>query len=82
MPILTIYTYDAYRWFTAQFAPGDTPKTEMIVTVSVADEQRYYARNTSVYYTNDEDLSLYDAALAEKLAAPVQPSKTFAVKDH
>ncbi|MGF6273832.1 hypothetical protein ABIB38_002210 [Massilia sp. UYP11] len=80
-----IYGYDAHRWFTAQFAPGDTPKTEMIVTVSVADEQRYYARNTAVYYTADEDVALYDAALAAKLAAPagpVQTSKTFAVKDH
>jgi len=69
-----IYTYDAYRWFTAQFAPGATPKTEAIVTLSVADEARYYARTTSVYYTSDEDRALYDAAL--------QPSKTFAVKDH
>lgn len=65
------YGYDAYRWFTAQFAPGDTPKTEMIVTLSVADESRYYARTTSVYYTNDDDIALYDAAR--------QSSKTFAV---
>jgi hypothetical protein len=69
-----IYTYDAYRWFTAQFAPGATPKTEAIITLSVADDSRYYARTTSVYYTNDDDRALYDAAL--------QPSKTFAVKDH
>jgi hypothetical protein len=69
-----IYTYDAYRWFTAQFAPGATPRTEAIVTLSVADESRYYARTTSVYYTSDEDRALYDAAL--------QPSKTFVVKDH
>ncbi|MDY0963529.1 hypothetical protein [Massilia sp. CFBP9026] len=73
-----VYGFDAHRWFTAQFAPGDTPRTEMIVTVSVADEQRYYTRNTSVYYTSDEDLALYDAAQA----APVPTSKTFAVKDH
>lgn len=69
-----VYGYDAYRWFTAQFAPGATPKTEMIVTLSVADEQRYYARTTSVYYTSDEDAMLYDTAY--------QPTKTFAVKDH
>jgi hypothetical protein len=69
-----IYTYDAYRWFTAQFAPGATPKTEAIVTLSVADDSRYYARTTAVYYTDDDDRALYDAAL--------QPSKTFAVKDH
>lgn len=78
-----VYGVDAYRWFTAQFAPGDTPRTEMIVTLSVADEQRYYARTTSVYYTDDDDVSLYDAALGAKLAAPkVQTARTFAVKDH
>lgn len=69
-----VYGYDAYRWFTAQFAPGATPKTEVIATLSVSDEQRYYARTTSVYYTNDADRALYDAAL--------QPAKTFVVKDH
>lgn len=65
--------YDAYRWFHAHFAPGATPKSEIIVTLSVADDQRYYARTTSVYYTADSDRTLYDAAF--------QPTKTFAVRD-
>lgn len=84
-----LYGYDAHRWFTARFAPGETPRTEIIVTLSVADEQRYYARTTSVYYTSDDDVSLYAPALAARLApspAPALPpaptSKTFAVKDH
>lgn len=68
-----IFGYDAYEWFHAQFAPGATPKTEILVTLSVADDQRYYARTTSVYYTTDQDRALYDAAF--------QPTKTFAVRD-
>ncbi len=45
--------------FNAQFAPGETPKTEIIVTVSVSDQYRYVARNTSAYYVADTDRVLY-----------------------
>ncbi|MCC2970655.1 hypothetical protein [Massilia sp. IC2-476] len=65
---------DAYAWFRSQFATGDTPQTEIIVNLSLADDARYYARVTSVYYTTDSDRALYDAAF--------QPSKTFAVRNH
>jgi hypothetical protein len=51
--------WDAYDWFNAQFAPGDTPKTEIIVTVSVSDQYRYVARSTSAYYVADSDRILY-----------------------
>jgi hypothetical protein len=50
---------DSYQWFNSQFAPGDTPKTEIIVTVSVSDQYRYLARNTSAYYVADTDRVLY-----------------------
>lgn len=50
---------DAYHWFHSQFAPGATPKTELIVTVSVGDQFRYLARNTSAYYVADTDRALY-----------------------
>ena len=50
---------DAYHWFTSQFAPGATPKTELIVTLSVSDQFRYYARSTSAYYVADTDRALY-----------------------
>lgn len=56
---------DAYAWFSSQFAPGATPKTEIVVTISVSDERRYYARATSVYYVTDSDRALYDAALPQ-----------------
>lgn len=50
---------DAFRWFHSQFAPGATPKTELLVTLSVADQYRYYARSTSAYYVADSDRALY-----------------------
>lgn len=50
---------DAYDWFNAQFAPGETPKTEIIITISVADQYRYLARSTSAYYVADTDRALY-----------------------
>ena len=51
--------WDSYDWFNAQFAPGATPKTEIIVTVSVSDQFRYVARTTSAYYVADSDRILY-----------------------
>ena len=66
--------YDAYSWFHSAFAPGATPKTEIIVTVSVSDAQRYVARSTSVYYVTDSDRSLYGAADGQPT------SKTFMVR--
>ncbi|MDC8760356.1 hypothetical protein [Janthinobacterium fluminis] len=53
---------DAYTWFRSEFASGATPKTEIVVTVSVSDEHRYYARYTSVYYVTDDDRLLYEVA--------------------
>jgi len=50
---------DAFHWFNSQFAPGATPKTELIVTLSVGDQYRYYARSTSAYYVADTDRALY-----------------------
>lgn len=50
---------DAYHWFRSQFAPGATPRTELIVTLSVGDQFRYHARSTSAYYVADADRALY-----------------------
>jgi hypothetical protein len=51
--------YDSYNWFNDQFAPGATPRTEIILTVSVTDQYRYLARNSSAYYVADSDRPLY-----------------------
>jgi hypothetical protein len=61
MATVAIFGQDAYSWFHSAFASGATPKTEIIVTVSVSDAQRYVARSTSVYYVTDSDRSLYAA---------------------
>lgn len=53
---------DVYDWFKAQSASGPTPQTEVIVNVSVSDDNRYLARSTHVYYVADSDRALYDAA--------------------
>lgn len=51
--------YDSYNWFDDQFAPGAPPRTEIILTVSVTDQYRYLARNSSAYYVADGDRPLY-----------------------
>lgn len=50
---------DAYSWFRAEFATGETPQTEIIVTASVSDASQYLARSTSVYYVADTDRQMY-----------------------
>lgn len=67
---------DAYAWFRTEFAAGKTPETEIIITISVSDERRYYARSTSVYYVTDRDRSLYEVAPKEK----TELTKTFTVR--
>lgn len=72
------------------FAPGETPRTELIITVSVSDQYRYYARSTNAYYVSDDDRSLYGIkealppvnAVAAVAAAAPEPKLTtnFVVK--
>lgn len=52
---------DTYAWFHAEFATGETPQTEIIVTTSVTDSNQYVSRNTSVYYVADSDKILYES---------------------
>lgn len=66
--------HDAYQWFNAQFAPGDTPRTEIIVTVSVSDTYRYVARNTAAYYVADTDRVLY--GIIDPVPMVVEPQLT------
>ncbi|WP_126443772.1 hypothetical protein [Sulfuricystis multivorans] len=61
---------DAYSWFRSEFATGETPQTEIIVTTGVNDGNRYLARNTSIYYVADNDKTLY-----QNLAAQTQKIK-------
>ncbi|MCL2524478.1 MAG: hypothetical protein FWF20_01535 [Betaproteobacteria bacterium] len=57
---------DAYAWFRSEFATGETPQTEIIVTATVSNREQYLARATSVYYVADADQGLYQAPLPAK----------------
>jgi hypothetical protein len=50
-------------WFHPEFSAGATPRSEILVTVSVLDGGRYAARSTQVYYVSDDDRPLYDQAI-------------------
>lgn len=50
---------DAYNWYDSEFASGPTPRTELIITASVTDQYRYYARASHTYYVADGDRALY-----------------------
>lgn len=58
---------DAYSWFRSEFATGGTPQTEILVTTSVSDANRYLARSTNVYYVADTDGRLYESSPATKV---------------
>ena len=73
--------YDGHRWLNSQFAPGDTPKTEIIVTVSVSDPYRYFARTSSAYYVSDSDRALYGIVdPAPDLPQPPKLTKLYQVR--
>lgn len=53
---------DATHWLRSEFASGPTPRTELIVTTSISDSERYLAQTTAAYYTSDTDARLYAQA--------------------
>ena len=70
--------WDPHDFNNAQFAPGATPKTEIIVTLSVSDQYRYLARTTSAYYVADSDRELY--GIVEPDAELTKLTRTFKVR--
>lgn len=54
---------DALHWFRSEFAAGQTPRTELFITVSISDSKRFLARSSSAYYITDADKHLYDQEL-------------------
>jgi hypothetical protein len=59
----TALSYDIYNFLNSKHASGPTPKTELLVTASVSDKNRYYANSTNVYYTTDSDWHNYRSQL-------------------
>lgn len=73
-----VAAFDAYQYQHAKFASGATPQTELLVTVSVSDQYRYYARNSTAYYVADSDRTLY--GIAPDVPAEARLMKTYQVK--
>lgn len=63
---------NADMWFRSQFASGQTPKSEIVVTLSLSDARNYLARSTNIYYVADSDTQLYDQELCSIVRPCVQ----------
>lgn len=50
---------DAHQWLRSEFASGPTPRTELIVTSSISNNERFLAQTTAAYYTSESDALLY-----------------------
>lgn len=63
--LLAAAAFDGFGWLknealgSARHATGSVPSTEIMLTVALADGGRIVSRQTSVYYTADEDAGLY-----------------------
>lgn len=53
---------EAYVYMNSDRASGATPKSEIIINVSVSDTNRYIAVSRGTYYVADTDKWLYQAA--------------------
>jgi hypothetical protein len=73
-----VAAFDAYQYQHAKFTAGATPQTELLVTVSVSDQYRYYARNSTAYYVADGDRSLY--GIPPDVPVEAKLMKTYQVK--
>jgi uncharacterized lipoprotein YajG len=68
----------ARAYDVATFAPGAAPKTELLVTVSVSDQYRYYARDSTAYYVADGDRALYAIPPEDQMKA--RSMKTYKIQ--
>ncbi len=57
-----VATADLSRWVNSDNASGGTPKTEIMVSVSVSNQNQYLALSKNTYYVTDADAYLYQAA--------------------
>jgi hypothetical protein len=60
---------NALHWFRTEFAAGQTPKMEIVVTVSASNKTRYLARASNIYYVTEGDKRLYD----QEICSLIQP---------
>lgn len=65
--------YDVFNYVNSENSSGKTPKTELLVTTTVSDNNRFYANSSNVYYTTASDWYNYTTAKPK----PKFPSKVF-----
>lgn len=64
---VTAVGLDAYNWFGSQYAAGEIPQHEIIVSVNVTDNAQYLSSVSNVYYIADSDASLYKGVTGKKI---------------
>lgn len=69
---------DATSFFTEGAAAGGPTRTEVLITTSVENEDRYLARTADVYYIEDADAALYQVKDVPPPPAP-PPLKSWRV---
>jgi len=74
-PVDELMRGNALHWFRTEFASGQTPQTEILVTVSAGNEKRYLARTTNVYYITDGDRKLYEQEICSRISTCPSPAK-------
>jgi hypothetical protein len=63
--LTTAATLEGFGWLSEEgfgngrYASGPVPRSEILLTISVADGGRIVSRYSSIYYTADEDYDLY-----------------------
>lgn len=57
---------EALAYMNSDRASGSTPKTEIIVSITVSNETNYIAKSRGTYYVADTDTWLYQAAQTKK----------------
>lgn len=58
-----VATGDASRWINSDNSSGETPRTEVIVSITVSNQNQYLAISKNTYYVTDTDKKLYEAAI-------------------
>lgn len=74
-PVDEMMRGNALHWFRSEFASGQTPQTEILVTVSAGNENRYLARSTNVYYITDGDRKLYEQEICSRISVCASAKK-------
>lgn len=65
---VTAVGIDAYNWFGSQYAAGEIPQHEIIVSVNATDNAQYLSSVSNIYYIADSDTGLYKGISGKKIS--------------